>query len=248
MKKRLLAILILAFAGSFALGAFDRGLGNPNSVFIPKGTLAASYYITYNNWNASAGDDLTKGVSLFGLIPDVNGKLSDLGFSAGLSWFFKDNWSIGALVGYDNRKIDSNHLAILKGMVDLSNQHSRTETYSGCVRVRRYIPLFDTRVIALLTEGRLGGSFGYDKSYQETDRGKEGVFAANYSVFGRLYAGVSVFFTNFASVEIAFPVLSAGYDWSKQIEKQEYESTLTGFSFRDRTNPLGVTLGVVYHF
>ena len=112
-------------------------------------------------------------------------------------------------------------------MVDLSNQHSRTETYSGCVRVRRNIPLFDTRVIALLTEGRLGGSFGYDKSYQETDLGKEGVFAANYSVFGGLYAGVSVFFTNFASVEIAFPVLSAGYDWSKQIEKQEYESTLT---------------------
>lgn len=248
MKKKLLAMLILAFAGSFALGAFDRGLGNPNSVYTPKGTFATSYYITYNNWNASAGDDLTKGVSLFGLIPDVNGNLSNLGFSAGLSWFFKDNWSIGALVGYDNRKIDSNHLSMLKGMVDLSNQHSRTETYSGSIRVRRYIPLFGTRIIALLTEGRLGGSFGYDKTYAETDRGKEGLFSANYSVFGRLYAGVSVFFTNFTALEIAFPVFGASYDWSNQIEKQEYESKLTGFSFRDRTNPLGVTLGIVYHF
>lgn len=248
MKKKLLAMLILAFAGSFALGAFDRGLGNPNSVYTPKGTFATSYYITYNNWNASAGDDLTKGVSLFGLIPDVNGNLSNLGFSAGLSWFFKDNWSIGALVGYDNHKIDSNHLSMLKGMVDLSNQHSRTETYSGSIRVRRYIPLFDTRIIALLTEGRLGGSFGYDKTYAETDRGKEGLFSANYSVFGRLYAGVSVFFTNFTALEIAFPVFGASYDWSNQIEKQEYESKLTGFSFRDRTNPLGVTLGIVYHF
>ena len=244
MKKKLLAMLILAFAGSFALGAFDRGLGNPNSVYTPKGTFATSY----NNWNASAGDDLTKGVSLFGLIPDVNGNLSNLGFSAGLSWFFKDNWSIGALVGYDNRKIDSNHLSMLKGMVDLSNQHSRTETYSGSIRVRRYIPLFGTRIIALLTEGRLGGSFGYDKTYAETDRGKEGLFSANYSVFGRLYAGVSVFFTNFTALEIAFPVFGASYDWSNQIEKQEYESKLTGFSFRDRTNPLGVTLGIVYHF
>lgn len=248
MKKKLLAMLILAFAGSFALGAFDRGLGNPNSVYTPKGTFATSYYITYNNWNASAGDDLTKGVSLFGLLPDVNGNLSNLGFSAGLSWFFKDNWSIGALVGYDNRKIDSNHLSMLKGMVDLSNQHSRTETYSGSIRVRRYIPLFGTRIIALLTEGRLGGSFGYDKTYAETDRGKEGLFSANYSVFGRLYAGVSVFFTNFTALEIAFPVFGASYDWSNQIEKQEYESKLTGFSFRDRTNPLGVTLGIVYHF
>ena len=187
-------------------------------------------------------------MSLFGLIPDVNGNLSNLGFSAGLSWFFKDNWSIGALVGYDNRKIDSNHLSMLKGMVDLSNQHSRTETYSGSIRVRRYIPLFGTRIIALLTEGRLGGSFGYDKTYAETDRGKEGLFSANYSVFGRLYAGVSVFFTNFTALEIAFPVFGASYDWSNQIEKQEYESKLTGFSFRDRTNPLGVTLGIVYHF
>lgn len=248
MKKKLLAMLILAFAGSFALGAFDRGLGNPNSVFIPKGTLAASYYITYNNWNASAGDDLTKGVSLFGLIPDVNGAISNLGLSAGLSWFFKDNWSIGALVGYDNRKIDSNHLAMLGGMINLSNQHSRTETYSGSVIVRRYIPLFDTKFIALLTEGRLGGSFGYDKSYAETNRGKEGIFSSNYSVFGRLYAGLSIFFTDFAALEIAFPVFGAGYDWSNQIEKQEYESKLTGFSFRDRTNPLGVIMGIVYHF
>ena len=69
MKKRLLTLLLLAFAGSFTLGAFDRGLGNPNSVFIPKGTLAASYYITYNNWNASAGDDLTKGVSPWAWFP-----------------------------------------------------------------------------------------------------------------------------------------------------------------------------------
>ena len=45
MKKKLLAMLILAFAGSFALGAFDRGLGNPNSVYTPKGTFATSYHL-----------------------------------------------------------------------------------------------------------------------------------------------------------------------------------------------------------
>lgn len=248
MKNKILILALFALAASFEMSAFDRNLGNPNSLYIPKGTFSAGYYVTYNNWEASAGDDLTKGVSLLGLIPDVNGEFSSLGLSAGFSWFFKDNWCAGAKLGYDNRSIDSNHLSMLGGMINLSNQHSRTETYSGYLTVRRFIPLFDSKMFAVFGEGRVGGSFGYDKTYAETDRGKEGTFSANYSVFAKFYSGFSVFFTNFLALEIAFPMWGFGYDWSKQIEKQEYESTLKGFNYRDRTNPLGINAGLVYYF
>lgn len=54
MKKHIILSLMLACAWTFASAGnvFDRGLGNQKSVFIPKGTVAVSLSVGYNNWNA----------------------------------------------------------------------------------------------------------------------------------------------------------------------------------------------------
>ena len=248
MKKRLFILLTLAFAGSLELSAIDRGLGDPNSVYIPKGTFAGAISAGFNSWNANAGDDLSKGASLLGLLSDVNGEVNTMTFGTGYSWFFKDNMSVGARFDYGMTGIDSNNLKMLGGMVDLSNKHVRRETYTGALSIRRYIPLFNSKLFAIFGEGRIKGSFGYNKSYAETDRGKEGVFSSLYSAAFDVLGGASFFITNFSAIEISIPTFTIGYEWEKQLEKQEYESAINRTVFKDKFDVLRLDLSMIIYF
>ena len=246
MKNRLILTLLAAVTLSAPCGAFDRGLGNPKSVYIPKGTVAVSLTGGYNSWKAT-GEELTQGIALAGIIDDVNGHVNLTRASAGLSWFLADNLSLGARFSYAQRDIDINNLAML-GLVNLTNKHFRRETYSGSLGMRGYLPLFDSKIVALFFEGRLSGSFGYGKNYANTDRGKEGRYSDLYSAALGLYPGLSVFATNRIAFEVSIPFLEGGYEWEKQIKGQAHDSSLARKFVNFKPGLLGVSAGVVYHF
>lgn len=63
MNKQVITALLATLFCTAPLFAVDRGLGNPKSVFIPKGTVAVSLTGGYNSWKAS-GEELTKGAAL----------------------------------------------------------------------------------------------------------------------------------------------------------------------------------------
>lgn len=246
MSKRFLLTLLVAAACAAPLSAIDRGLGNPKSVYIPKGTVAVSLTGGYNSWKAT-GEELTKGIALAGVIEDVNGHVNLASVGAGLSWFVADNVSVGARLAYAQRDIDINNLAML-GLVNLTNKHFRRETYSGSLAVRGYLPLFDSKIVALFFEGRLSGSFGYGKNYAETDRGKEGRYSDLYSASLGLYPGLSVFATNRIAFEVSLPFLEGGLEWDKQIKGQAHDSALARKFVNFKPGLLGISAGVVYHF
>ena len=246
MTKRFLLTILVAAACAAPLSAIDRGLGNPKSVYIPKGTVAVSLTGGYNSWKAT-GEELTQGIALAGVIDDVNGHVNLASVGAGLSWFVADNVSIGARFSYANRDIDINNLAMLS-LVNLTNKHFRRETYSGSLSARGYLPLFDSKVVALFFEGRLSGSFGYGKNYAETDRGKEGRYSDLYSATLGLYPGLSVFATNRVAFEVSLPFLEGGLEWDKQIKGQAHDSALARKFVNFKPGLLGLSAGVVYHF
>ena len=238
--------ILAAVAFSAPLGAIERGLGNPKSVYIPKGTVAVSLTGGYNSWKAT-GEELTQGVALAGIIEDVNGHVNLANAGAGLSWFVSDNLSVGARFNYAQRDIDINNLAML-GLVNLTNKHFRRETYSGSLAVRGYMPLFNSKIVALFFEGRLSGSLGYGKNYAETDRGKEGRYSDLYTVTLGLYPGLSVFATDRIAFEVSIPFLEGGLEWDKQIKGQAHDSALTRKYVNFKPGLLGISAGVVYHF
>ena len=246
MTKRFFLTFLVAAACAAPLSAIDRGLGNPKSVYIPKGTVAVSLTGGYNSWKAT-GEELTKGIALAGVIDDVNGHVNLASVGAGLSWFVAENFSIGARFSYANRDIDINNLAML-GLVNLTNKHFRRETYAGSLSARGYLPLFDSKVVALFFEGRLSGSFGYGKNYAETDRGKEGRYSDLYSATLGLYPGLSVFATNRIAFEVSLPFLEGGLEWDKQIKGQAHDSALARKFLNFKPGLLGISAGVVYHF
>lgn len=247
LKRILFFFLFNAFCIMALAQTEDRGLGNPQSIYVSKGQLSGTIGGSYNTWNASADDDLTKGFNILGILTDANGDVSLLNLNANASWFFKDNCSVGVQVGYGNMLMDINSMSAL-GLTDLSNKHLRRETYSAFLTIRRYLPLFDSKILALFGEASVGGSMGYNKSYKETDRGKEGTFSSLYATSFKVMGGVSVFVTNRMAFEVRLPSFSIGVEWDEQIEKQEYESKLTSFSVIDGVNVLGIQLALVCYF
>lgn len=246
MNKQVITALLATLFCTAPLFAVDRGLGNPKSVFIPKGTVAVSLTGGYNSWKAS-GEELTKGVALAGIIDDVNGHVNLASAGAGLSWFVADNLSIGARFSYAHRDIDINNLAMLS-LVNLTNKHFRRETYTGSLAMRGYMPLFNSKIVALFFEGRLSGSFGYGKNYADTDRGKEGRYSDLYTATLGLYPGLSVFATDRIAIEVSLPFLEGGLEWDKQIKGQAHDSALTRKFVHFKPGLLGISAGVVYHF
>jgi hypothetical protein len=246
MKRKVFLAVLLVSLCALRLPAIDRGLGNPRSVYIPKGTVSLSLAGGYNSWEAT-GEDLDKGVILAGLIDEVNGDVSLIKASAGASWFFADNWSLGMRFGFAHEDIDVNNLALLS-LINLSNKHIRRETYTGALAVRNYMPLFDSKILALFFEGRLTGSFGYGKNYAETDRGKEGRYSDLYSAKLGLYPGISVFATDRVSFEFSLPILEGGFEWDKQIKGQAHDSALSRRFIQFKPGLTGISAGIVFHF
>ena len=247
LKRGVLLLCTIFFARFMPLAAFDRGMGDLKATFIPKGTISTGFSAGYNNWTASAGDDLTKGLSLAGVITDLNGEASLFKIEAGASWFFRDNMSVGACLGYNTLGVDANHLKAVS-LVELQNRHIRRSNYSCNLVGRIYMPLFGTRFLAFYTEGRLSGSVGYSKDYEQDARGKMGTYSGLSAVAFTARGGVTVFFTDKMALLVSIPIFTARIDWEHQIEKQEKESYFRHVGINRNVNVLGIDCGVTVFF
>ena len=245
MRKIFFTALVLLLTTP-AWASFDRGLGNLKTVYIPKGTFSTHLTVGYNRWNAS-GEDAEHGIDLVGLVNETSGKVSLFRVNAGASWFFQDNLSLGVRFIYSATEVDIDHLEVMS-LLDLSNQHTRRETWSGALAMRGYLPLFDSRILALFCEGRLTGSVGYSKQYEDTERGKEGTYSDLFSARLGLYPGISVFVTNAVSFEVSLPLLEGGLQWDKQIKGQAHESQLDRTFVNFKPGLTGLNAGIVLHF
>ena len=247
MKKVLfLALLVVLSTGELMAKRIDRGLGNPKSVYIPKGTVAIGAAGGYNRFNANS-ENLTTGASLAGLVTNLNGNAAIWDVSLNGYWFFQKNMALGVRLGYSNVSADVNNLKVLSTL-EFSNKHVVNSLFTGAIAYRAYIPLFNSKVVALFGETRLSGGFGYGKDYANTERGKEGTYSDLYSVSLGLYPGISVFVTDFMSVELSLPLLEGGYEWNLQTQGQAHDSSLSHAFFNYKPSLLGLNLGIIFHF
>ena len=138
MSKRFLLTLLVAAACSAPLSAIDRGLGDPKSVYIPKGTVAVSLTGGYNSWKAT-GEELTQGIALAGVIEDVNGHVNLASAGAGLSWFVADNVSVGARFGYGKMTFEKEMTQYEKFHLDITYRNDRTPTLCTIVTSSSYL-------------------------------------------------------------------------------------------------------------
>lgn len=248
MKKLLFFTVLASLLGAVALQArpMDRGLGNPHSVFIPKGSVAFGLAGGYNRYNAT-GENANPGATLVGLVTDLNGNARLASASALFSYFVADNMSLGLRATYNNTAIDLNSASAMS-LLSLGNKHSVNETLTASITFRRYMPMFNSKVVALFAEARLNGGFGYGKDYENTDRGKVGTYTDIYSVSAGVHLGIMVFVTDFLGVEVSLPMLEGGYEWDLQTTGGTRDSSLSHAFGSYKPNLLGINLGLVFHF
>ena len=151
--KRILSILALSVLVSVSLsasesqeGAFDRGVGKMNSVFIPKGYIGGGLNFSYNTMNLGNAINDPGYSMLFSLLSGISADMHTLGISPAVSYFLKDNFAVGVRFDYSRTDLNLGNLGLSLGdlaSISISDYIFKKNMYSSAVTVviLVYVPL-----------------------------------------------------------------------------------------------------------
>lgn len=252
MKRTVILVAILfagasVMAGAASPEAFDRGLGDAKNVFIPKGMMSLGATMSYNTLGLgnSRGD-----FDVMSVLTGVQGNMKFTNISPSVFYFVKNNTAVGLRFGYDYSQIDLDKASLSLSdelNVDLSNHYYVSQGFSGQIALRTYVPLFGSKVFAMFSEFRVGGSQSQGKIYSLDGVEKDGVFEDSYSMNLGVYPGLTAFVTNNLSFEVAVTMLECRYSYTQQIRNQVHESSYTNFKATFKPNILGISFAIMYY-
>ena len=240
--KSLISLLILLGLTAMPAGAqkkrekayvpFDRGIDNPPTLFIPKGTSGGG--LTFSLLTYKIGDTSADDIG-FALVPSLvtgaKGSVYQFKIAPSYEYFLWDNMSIGTHLGYSRASFGLQNLDLNIGS-DLSfgvdDFYYVSNTFSASVFVRNYLPLAQSKRFALLLEGRVSGSYGQTKGYKLEDELKHGTYTDVYKASVNFVPGLCVFATNSMALTLQMSVLGLTYRNVKQKENQVNQSGYHG--------------------
>lgn len=257
--KKIFAIFTFAVIMSGSLAAseqeeavevFDRGVGKMNSVFIPKGYIGGGFTFSYKTYDlGNASDDIGYSM-LFSLLSGLKGDMYTLGISPSISYFVADNFSVGARFDYDRTNLNVGNLGLSLGdlaSLSIQDYHMLKNSYSGAVTARYYMPIANSKRIAMFGEVRLGFELGQSVSYKVTEGRNQGTFQDIYGGGLNVVPGLCVFATNNVCVEVAVGVLGINYQYVRQTTNLVEESAMQQSGANFKINPLSISLGMSFY-
>ena len=145
-KTIVVSVALMAFSAPAMLAEeeperFDRGLGrNKSFVFVPKGTVMAGMSVSYANYDFDnykflIVDGMTVSGSSFGIAPHV-------------SYFVKNNLSLGARFDYDTYSIGMGGASIDLSddlAFDIGDGNVIDRSYLASLTMRNYFPISDSK-------------------------------------------------------------------------------------------------------
>lgn len=218
------------------LEPFDRGIGRQNSVFIPKGTVGAGVSFSYSNYSIGNGAADSGYSMLFNLLGDIHGNMLSFGISPYVSYFLKDNLSVGVRFDYDRSTLGVGNLSLTLSDdlgLDVKDFNYFKQAYTGSVTLRNYLPFANSKRFAMFTEIRATGGYGQAESYKRDEGDKFGTYQDIYSFELGLVPGLCAFITNEVALEVSVGLL--GFDYQKvvqttnQVEHSEMEQSGANF-------------------
>lgn len=249
MKKVFIAALLLlvSTSGFARQPKFDRGLGDASNTFVPKGTLALGASMAYHHASVGEGDN---GYEFLGLLTGVKGQMTTLNFSPAAFYFIAPNTAIGVRFGYDSKIFDIDRASLSLGEslnMDLSNHYAQSLGYAGTLAMRNYVPLFGSKIFAMYSEVRVGGTKTQSKAYSMDGNEKNGTFSDGYSVVFGVYPGLTAFVTNDLAIEVGVSMFECTYSYTKQTKNQSFTSSMSSQGTTFKPNILGVQFSVMYY-
>ncbi|MGN0188271.1 MAG: hypothetical protein ACI395_02025 [Candidatus Cryptobacteroides sp.] len=226
---------------------FDRGIGMPNSCFIPKGSIGGGLSVSYTNYNIGNTANDVGYKMLFSLIQDVKGSLDSFGVSPYVSYFVADNISVGARFDYDRSgfSLGGLNLKLTDELeFNINNLNYLKQSYTGALTVRDYIPIAASKRFAMFAELRAAGSYGQAESYKIDDMDKVGTYQDIYNFSLGVVPGITCFVTNETAIEISVGVLGFEYQKVVQTTNQVEVSVMENSKANFKINLLSINLGL----
>lgn len=256
MKKFTLAILALALsfsafakkdADSSDYQPFDRGIGIPTSVFIPKGTVGFGAAFSYGTYDLGNSADDYGYKALFGMLGGIHANIVTGGVSPHVSYFVMDNLSIGGRFDFKRSKLDvgSGSLSLTEDMsFGINDFHYLKDAYSGAIFARYFIPFGSSKRFAMFSELRAAGGYGQSETYKLTELDKHGTYQDIYDFEIGVIPGLCAFVTNEVALEVSVGLVGLNYQKVIQKTNQVGVSVMESSGANFKINLLNINLGI----
>jgi hypothetical protein len=256
--KKIFAIISIALLASGSLAAsekeeakaFDRGVGKLNSVFIPKGYVGGGLTFSYRTYDMGKAANDAGYSMLFSLLSGIEGDMYTLGLAPSVSYFVADNFSVGARFAYDRTTLNVGNLGLSLGDLasfSINDYHMLQNGYAGALTARYYMPIANSKRIAMFGELRLAGEYGQSVAYKVADGRNQGTYQDIYGAGINIVPGLCVFATDEVCVEVAVGVLGINYQYVKQQTNLVNESVMHQSNASFKINPLSINLGMSFY-
>lgn len=223
------------------IGRFDRGLFN--YLFIPK-----------NNWQfgvtASYGEFSSDDLKMFDLLDNFDFKGHTFSIKPYISYFVKDNFSIGMRIVYTNGKADLGRLKVDFDddlSFDISDVRYRNESLAAAIFARQYIGLSRNGRFGVFNELELAFASG-NSDFRRNYDGKPKTTTTTYSDLRLNFSpGVCVFINEYVSFNIAFAVVGFYLKNEKQSVDGEYSGNRFTSGANFKFNIFNINFGLGIH-
>ena len=257
--KRIFAVMIILCSGlsvwaqseQTAAEPFDRGIGKANSLFIPKGTVGGGISVSYSEYHIGNGLDDAGYKMLVSLLDNLHGGMQAFGLAPYLSYFIKDNLSIGLRFDYDKSgyNIDAADIALGDLMtLNITDMNYLKQGYSGSLTLRNYMPIADSKRFAMFAELRATGAYAQSQSYKTENGNKYGTYQDIYKGSLSVVPGLCCFVTNEAALEVSVGVLGFSHQKTVQTTNQVEVSQMIQNSASFKINLFSINMGVSMYF
>lgn len=222
-------------------GRYHRGLFN--FLFIPKGQW--SFGIT-----ASYGEFDTEDVQILSMLKDLNFKGKTYSVNPAVSYFFRNNQSLGVKFNYSRNEADLNSLSIdidEDMNFSLSDVSYYSQSYGASLFYRNYIGLSSIKRFGIFNEvdlsfnsgaGRFKRTIGGEVRDTRTLTTKA---ALNFS------PGVCIFIMDYVSFHVSFGVFGLSLTHEKQTTNGVLEGSRTSSGANFRFNLFNINFGIGVH-
>ncbi len=226
---------------NFARERYNRGLFN--HLFIPKGKWAFGLTASYGEFST---DDL----ELLGLLTDIDLNLHTFSIKPSVSYFIKNNISVGLRFGYSSMKgsIDSFNVDVDEDMnFSLQDVMYRNEGYTAAFTFTQYIGLTRRGRFGIFNEVELAFSSG-NSDFRRPYNGEPRETHTTYMDASLNFSpGVCVFIMENVSFNVSFGVF--GYHLRNEKQKENGEDIgnrfTSGANFR--LNIFNINFGIGIH-
>lgn len=244
--KRLFSLIVLLI-GCVCLpvaakkNKYDRGI--EMKTFIPKGQWMVGTTFSYS-------EHVDENFEFLSVLKDIESDGYTFKITPLVSYFIRDNISIGARFSYSRSNTNLGNLSLELGddlSFDVEDYIATSNTYTTAIFIRTYLNLGDSKRFGLFNEARV--SYGYSESNSRSGTGTDlsGMYQLKHNLNIGVAPGITCFINDYVAAEASVNVAGLNFNWYDQTKDQVYQGKRTSSSANFKINLLSIDLGIVFY-